>query len=588
MNNYNPNIPLPTAQTKFYNDMYQCGNHIVHQNAMMSGQLAEAIHKLDIVSAKKERKRIEDIVLSISSNNMICLTTLYSDRSYDTNWLISNAYGPFKVTILSFAQDKYNFFLIQFGDETKYIIGKLSELSENFLYQAMIRKGIQFNPNISLSKIKRALYNHLVPEIEACENIIEKSGLAGWENQIFTSAEDVDYLKYYKNSLHLPIFKKSFDKDASNLARIDDYIKFIQSIKDEQKRVLLALLPFAGITYSLLDDRYLTVPFVINFIIISQDISVLDIAKYLQIFNRNTINAYDVDDTDKNISSVIRDSKDEVLIFAGLKEEEQTYYKNTKISKNLHMIAQKALGRNGNRYGDNKIRSIVTLFSSEMLLLKGVTNIFIEQQDICNEFDNDTSLDAILALFILYAESHMTNFIQIMEADYKTQSKEEKYWKIVLAIVDEFWRGVSLSSHEVLNLSDNFKFDFLWEEDSYDLQNTTKTLVTVVRKSMPQIPAISRESIQGKPPVFVYDKEYIWISPELFLNILKQHGLLNQKNHLLLQCKEEGILKTTNYSGYTTRLQIESIRKEYYCFKRSIFTSIGQAELIDLSRRNIC
>jgi len=175
-----------------------------------------------------------------------------------------------------------------------------------------------------------------------------------------------------------------------------------------------------------------------------------------------------------------------------------------------------------------------------------------------------------------------------MKKDYKAESKEEQYWQAILSIVDDFWRSKNHSLCGILGIPEDFTFDFLWQDDADNMNDSVEMLVSAFRRRMPDIAATPKSSKNGFHAECIYDDESIWIYPELLDDVLVHSGIKAYKNAILLECRERGMLQANQYGGYTTRLQIGGVRKEYYRFQRSCFNRVGLVEIISLGRKEKC
>lgn len=193
------------------------------------------------------------------------------------------------------------------------------------------------------------------------------------------------------------------------------------------------------------------------------------------------------------------------------------------------------------------------------------------------------SLVPMLAAYINWIETYYKEVELRMDRDYPSSQRTEHFWSVVLAVVGAFWEVLGKSLEEVLGLPENFTFEFLWQEQEYELENASEVVVAAVRKAMNQIHAYELEKSTSLMPL-MYDKEYLWLLPELFSDILGRAAVKEPKESLLIRCKEDGVLKCGPYGGFTTRLQRGGIRKEYYRFDRTAFTKAGELEVIDVAK----
>ena len=218
------------------------------------------------------------------------------------------------------------------------------------------------------------------------------------------------------------------------------------------------------------------------------------------------------------------------------------------------------------------------------IMQREVSHIFIDD-DFFDKYEEPLgkeSMEAVWATFINYVEGRYEEVEKILRNNSLGASLKEKYWRAILALVKDFWKAVGTSWNDVLNLSKDFSFDFLWNEETYDFEDASEAIVKIVRQEMGKISVIPKEKAQGGEE-FVYDDNYLWIAPGLFTRWIQKSRLDAGKAELLIKCREEGLLLPGEYGGYTSRLQRGHIRKEYYRFVREKFTGVGQVEIINLA-----
>ena len=103
---------------------------------------------------------------------------------------------------------------------------------------------------------------------------------------------------------------------------------------------------------------------------------------------------------------------------------------------------------------------------------------------------------------------------------------------------------------------------------------------------MQSITVVKKEESSSQDS-FVYDDEFVWIAPDLLYRILDNEGLGTLKNQVLLGCRNEGFLITNpSERGFTTRLQTNGNRREFYKFDRQRLTDLGEVEILDLAGGN--
>ena len=511
----------------------------------------------------------------------------FFDAALGGRRLFSKKIGRFSIARVLVCNAKYSFALIEIDEQA--IVLKESEIKPNAVHDAFVRAGFIFNPSITRTKAGTALCDFLHRKLGEKNQWIELSGDAGWEDGVFQSAADFWYLRDYRFEIKIPVFEKRFDKEAKNIARIADYCEAMKRIRNPRYRLIMALMPFAGILYTpfLLRNRML--PFAVNIVIMTDTCNLADLMWYLQVFNRdNPMRPYDAGMSGKQVKQIIASSKDEVIVFAGFEETFGTYYSNKKNLKMLNLLAQKALGRLGGEYGEKGFQSALVLISNQQILQPGVKHIYVDDDFLVNhESENHLdSIQAVLALFVDYAESFRDDLDTILDGDKRGKSRAEIFWMSLIDVVDDFWRALNSSLKAVLGLSEDFDFSFLWKENESSLEHCSGIVKKVIRKEMQSITVVKKEESSSQDS-FVYDDEFVWIAPDLLYRILDNEGLGTLKNQVLLGCRNEGFLITNpSERGFTTRLQTNGNRREFYKFDRQRLTDLGEVEILDLAGGN--
>ena len=603
MNNHNqslqptPSTKVPTTPTEGYmpqamfNALFQnqailYTNQATLNNQMstMGNQFQQSINQLSI---HRERKKAIDYYVTGSKTNGLIFVENYNDGTRKAVPLITYPCGSPTILKILYDSGRYEIILIEWKNEAMVAL-PMSILNPTTLYDSCIKAGIKFN-HIPKKKIQQALYDWVCEENNACTQSITQSGYAGWEDRTFISAESVTCLQKYRyNILPLPVFKKSFDKNAINFARMENYKCYLRKIRNPEVRALFSLIPFSGLLYTWLSNWHIQVPIAINLIFMTEIVQPNDIAGYFQIFNREQIQTYSANMSWRKCQTIINESKDEVLIFTGMQDEILSNYFNRTIANNLEHLAANALGKNGITYGDRKLQSIMVLLSNAPVRQRNVKHLFIEDDfftDDRNELEV-ISIQTVLACLVNYVETHSNELNVLVKQQPPSSLKTEYYWKTLIAVADDFWRNMAeVSLNKVLDLPSDFRYDFLWQEDVYAMENGWETVVMAVRKSMPDIPAVSRKNFTGIEE-FLFDDNFLWIFPQLFQKILERSGLGRQREQLLVTCKEKGLLITDRGGRYITRIQGSNIRKGYYKFKRECFNRTGEPDIIDLAKED--
>lgn len=528
----------------------------------------------------RTRRKSEEASMFVDNKQRILLQLRYDNGYAEVKNLILNETGPLQVTVIYIAE-RHEIYRISFGSGID-VYGFVKEFKRNSLYDLFLRSGIVFNSELSERTIVQVLFKYFAPMIEYPSSTIQMSGKAGWQNGLFKSAYDMGQLRRYRGKMDVPVLRKYFDKGAGAGINVQDYIRFLSCIRDEKNRVLISLLPFAGVMSSYLNENKKNLLPVVNFIFMEPDIPIHSLTTYLQVFNRNEgFSTCSLEATKSEILSAYTDSKDEVLIFTGMSEEGKTYYANNVMTKNIKMMTQLGLGR----YGNRTLQSLLVLFTNQMLMIKDTMNVYVDGF-FFKEDPNDEllyhSLDAVLSLFVRYVENNHSDVKLRLNEKHSYTERTEHFWKVVLSLVKAFWSSLLVPFNEVLNLPDDFSYDFLWQSEEYDLENGSEVVIKAVRKAMSKIQVYHFEDVTELKDV-MYDSEYIWILPDKFKYILDMSAVKASKDALLFKCKEDGLLEISPYGGFTTRTQKNGLRKDYYKFIRNSFNTPGLTEIIALA-----
>ena len=560
---------------------------LIQRQQQMDGQMYQIDQALKqtIKKVNKDRRRRIDSKLLIDDSGRFIYYETFDDHSNHSSILIPDMTAKPVVYRITIA-DKYEFFTVRLGIIT--ITGNMSELKKNTFFNLWVLSGIQFNPNIPDSEIASVLYKHFGFEITKTKNTIAYSGYAGWEGQKYLTADSVDFLQPYFTKLNIPVLKKYLLRvEFPDIACFSEYAQFLAGINDARNRLIFMLLPCAGILYSIFKEKGRMIPYLFNFIWVTTKVLPKYLADYLQVLNREKETAiYSLESNEKNIDRGLDETKDEVLIFSGFVDENQTYHMKEKVMKNLRRVAHTAMEIQGNVYGSSGMKALVVLVSNKKLLINGVKNVFVDDQFFNPDKINMTgyrSVKTIFYMFIWYVENNYEQIENMISETVECNSVEEAYWKCMIVIMERFCKGVGTTLQEMVGISNDFNYDFLWSEDTTDIEDGVSVVIDMVKKYMSNIRTTERRKACGGE-MFVYDESHIWILPQLFNTILEDNKLLYMKNDLLLQCKEAGVLKTNTHDTYSTRLQLTDERKEYYCFNRDAFNHEGELELIAMAK----
>ena len=182
----------------------------------------------------------------------------------------------------------------------------------------------------------------------------------------------------------------------------------------------------------------------------------------------------------KKIQNIVQSAKDETILFVGVQDETISPYKRQKIINNFASITKNALGKGCVTFDEGKsIRGIVVCMAGHTIMQREVSHIFIDD-DFFDKYEEPLgkeSMEAVWATFINYVEGRYEEVEKILRNNSLGASLKEKYWRAILALVKDFWKAVGTSWNDVLNLSKDFSFDFLWNEETYDFEDASEAIV---------------------------------------------------------------------------------------------------------------
>lgn len=432
---------------------------------------------------------------------------------------------------------------------------------------------LEITPNASEEVIKAA-YKALVKKYHPDNGNVNGTEKLQLINEAYKTLSDATLRKQYDKTLvhadEQPVYTKTEEAKERNVTepKPKPPVRYSNSYESMEE-----------------DDNDTESGFVVNLVMMTDRVKLQELTSYLQIFNRTSADVCDVLESDKKIQNIVQSAKDETILFVGVQDETISPYKRQKIINNFASITKNALGKGCVTFDEGKsIRGIVVCMAGHTIMQREVSHIFIDD-DFFDKYEEPLgkeSMEAVWATFINYVEGRYEEVEKILRNNSLGASLKEKYWRAILALVKDFWKAVGTSWNDVLNLSKDFSFDFLWNEETYDFEDASEAIVKIVRQEMGKISVIPKEKAQGGEE-FVYDDNYLWIAPGLFTRWIQKSRLDAGKAELLIKCREEGLLLPGEYGGYTSRLQRGHIRKEYYRFVREKFTGVGQVEIIDLA-----
>lgn len=539
---------------------------------------------------KKKRHRVVSHFIACDEEQKILMHKLFDDNTTQGIPLILNTRGPINIFVYKFAEFDFAIYNLVFGDMSMHVWGNMADLTVNGLYSRFICCGIAFTLHFSKRQISEALFNKFVPEIKNCDEIIEISGLAGWDENYFRTSRDFEYIKNIEKLPRLPVLKKRMMRNAQFDLVGRQYFELLKKIENVEDRIVIMLYPYAAVLCSIMARYRLRLPIALNFIILNTDFDAIVLLYFLQIFNRENFETYFLGESEKNIQVALSESKDETIVFSGFTDKDNSAYKNGKLLKNINNISGKVLGKYNLGDGMKKSPEIALSFiTNQYVHNRNVRNICVDNDFGINwrdvkDIDTDV-IGTVISSFVQYVQENIERTISIMKEKKSYKTKEEEFWRKLLVVVIDFWKSGGVSLEEEIKIDDGF--NFLWSPVFHDTEDVVTIFIESVRSQMPKLTVLNKKAKTETTNIdVVFDKDYIWIPTEKFDTLLKRGGLQNKKHEILSRSKNTGILITDD-CGFSRKLMIGGKRSESYQFLRKSFNQLGRVEIIELAESEV-
>ena len=599
MKNYTPFQQMPAMNSqaniiqvqdaRLSDEMENLQQVISMNNQYMYNYMNSIDKRLTGAIRKKNRMRVSQFVC-IDSNENICLRIVYDDETCGSVPFIINYKGRWEVYRLKFfqTQQEFDYFAIAFPLSSQWIVGKVCQNSGKKLYELFVKAGVKFNEQLSASRIQEALFLQFAPEIENSEKSMCVVEMAGWNNGNFVSANTYQFLKR-QDFPQLPVAHKRFVTIKATESDFQRYFEALRNIKDWKNRFVMATYPLAGILASVFSQEHFRIPIYLNFVVIEEEQLDL-IPAFMQIFNRDKLVMFHLDETERYIFRVLQNVNDEVVIFESIQSQGDTDYRRKKIEQHRCKLQKVLLGKCGACIGGRKnINAALVILSESAAIDKSVRNIFWDE-NFCNdsrkcmELLSGNTVMAILSEFVRYAGAHMADISSIIRNNRNAEMPVIGFWRCMMEILEQFWKGVGINICETVKLPVGINANQLSDEYYYNCENLVEAFVQIVRTEICEYTICEKKhALQGKEVGIFFDSEYLWLLPVVLEQMLEKKNIEKQKYPMLLELRREGVLKVDK-EGFTRKLQVEGVRQETYQIRKAIFDEEGRADIIDLAR----
>lgn len=528
---------------------------------------------------RKKRRSCTQKYLSQGSGGEIVLLEQYDDGTVEAKRFFENVSGTWNVLRIKFAftEEMSSNYAIIFSNGC-WIIGDIKKVTETMLYRSFIKAGIRFDARNTEVCIKKVLYETYAPELANCQNTVTIPELAGWYNHKFLHADSTGMI-CPKDILEIPIYEKHFifmNKEGSNPKYFIEYIKNIKQIND---RISCITILTSGILASILSEHGIERKHFINFIMLNSALS-KELINLFTVFNRQVPAVIDASATKREISSFLTKVNDEVLIIDATNEG--SYYEKQKSEKTIRTIRKIFIESIDTCHFNRKVNASMVVLNRQISILPGAINIFVDVDFFASNQRNLEGMKWFLPSLVSYIEGHYSHIECIIK---QGKDEENAEFLTVWNILKEFFSEYSIDLSEELQVYEENPFEFLNDyQDPAD--EILASFVDIVRKKVMdyKIRRKSRDAKYSFRSIYISDNK-VWIPVRILKNFLKESGLEDSRQSILLDLKSKGKLFTDG-EGLSVRMQVDGVREEAYVFAIDIFEVIGRVPFESLGQED--
>lgn len=535
--------------------------------------------------SRKEKKKLGQEYLA-EGNESLCIISVYSDGTSEVTNIFSYPCGKLKIFECVFEKiyKEQHLFLIT-SERNLFIAGKIEKLSESYLYQKFIEAGINFNVQISKSRLKSLLYSFFAPRILNAASKILICERAGWSDNRYRTAADINFA-HLKDFPELPILRKRFH-DYDGQPHWKEYFNFFHYVQDKKARLILSVFPVLGLLNTVLKQAGFPVALTLNFVL-QEPLDYRLLGFFLRTFEREQNTPISLDMSRRSLVERLIASKDEVLVFDAASFWEGNYYQKKKVEERAENLISKVVTS-----GPEDLNFAVAILSRFRICRPDTLNIFWNREMLKFESDrfwmhHRNRVDYIqlfFSRFIQTVEQNMEEvYRELRQVLQKEGSQQAKILDLLYRLVNWFWEKQGINYNQAMDLSPKPEFADWLEEEVFDVQDLQEQLIRAIRRSLKDYYLMEvTMDVPAETGSIYYDADYVWIPVEYFSTILRKSGLLSKKSHLLQAAKENHIIETDKM-GFSRRKQVAGKRFETIQFHRSALNKPGMSDICELGR----
>ncbi len=298
------------------------------------------------------------------------------------------------------------------------------------------------------------------------------------------------------------------------------------------------------------------------------------------VFNRQVPAVIDASATKREISSFLTKVNDEVLIIDATNEG--SYYEKQKSEKTIRTIRKIFIESIDTCHFNRKVNASMVVLNRQISILPGAINIFVDVDFFASNQRNLEGMKWFLPSLVSYIEGHYSHIECIIK---QGKDEENAEFLTVWNILKEFFSEYSIDLSEELQVYEENPFEFLNDyQDPAD--EILASFVDIVRKKVMdyKIRRKSRDAKYSFRSIYISDNK-VWIPVRILKNFLKESGLEDSRQSILLDLKSKGKLFTDG-EGLSVRMQVDGVREEAYVFAIDIFEVIGRVPFESLGQED--
>ena len=564
------------------------------QNVMMKNEvIIDKLQKKNLYLSREKKKVLlkVEVKLGTETEPEPKVVYKYDDKTDDVEPLIepSSCYGRIEVVKINFIdyKSKHSYVLITVLHKIHEVImilreDKLAQAKD--CYDLFMKAKIPIKANKNMNKVKEALREALMSNLDGS---IDMKALSGWDlNTKLFQSRDL-YLDIVGiERLPIPIMNKSFFMKKPTKETFERYFEELTvQIRSPWDRLIVMILPYIAILRSVLVKYEFNPDFITN-IVIEEDAPSDLLASWFQIYNRDNLTVTDIVKRDSEYRKVFSEICDDILLLDARDYPGESSYHKKRKTEIASSMAYNITERNA-LVEDTKSRFLPVIISNAFFdgdYLYRLIEIDYNEE-VHRNFVKEQTLESIIFGFIQYVETHWKDIEETFYKDPKVSSWGNAIYNTIL-IVEKFFLANNMYIVDQLKLPTyDVKPEQWFQHNRSDSVSNITVLRVSLRKMSAQYTACSLDEFPEYHKEWVYyDEEWVLFPCEKLKVDFSKANKSNLLKYSLIDLKQEGLLRTKNSNVNYWPRQIDKVRSNFYCFKRSWLTQTGEADLIGLMK----